>query len=41
MGVALLLAGAGFAVLSIKLLSPAPKREGSAAQAAPAAVATA
>src|SRR3954467_5112186 len=39
MGVALLLAGLGFAVLTIKLLVPATKREGSRAQAASAAVA--
>src|SRR4051812_24705238 len=40
MGVALLLAGLGFAVLTIKLLIPATKRERSPAQAAPAAVAS-
>ena len=41
MGIALLLAGLGFAVLSVKLLSPATKREGSRAQAGSAAVASA
>ena len=39
MGVALLLAGLGFAVLTVKLLVPATKREESRAQAASAAVA--
>src|SRR3954453_23129174 len=41
MGVALLLAGVGFGVLSIKLLAPDTKREGSRAQAGSAAVASA
>ena len=41
MGVALLLAGGGFGVLSLTVLSPARRREGSGAEAAPAAVATA
>ena len=41
MGVALLLAGLGFAVLTVKLLAPAAKREGSRAQAGTAAVASA
>jgi hypothetical protein len=40
MGVALLLAGLGFAVLSFKLLGPATQREGSTAQTVPAAVAS-
>ena len=40
MGVALLLAGLGFAVLTVKLLIPVTKREESRAKAAPAAVAT-
>src|SRR3954447_15310712 len=40
MGVALLLAGLGFAVLTVKLLVPATQREGSRAQAASAAVAS-
>src|SRR3954454_137 len=39
MGVALLLAGLGFAVLTVHVLVPATKREGSRAQAASAAVA--
>ena len=39
MGVALLLAGLGFAVLTVKLLAPATKREGSRAQTGTAAVA--
>jgi hypothetical protein len=41
MGIALLLAGLGFAVLTVKLLAPATKREGSRAQAGSAAVASA
>jgi hypothetical protein len=41
MGIALLLAGLGFAVLTIKLLAPATKREGRRAQAGSAAVASA
>jgi hypothetical protein len=40
MGVALLLAGLGFAVLTVKLLIPATKREGSRATAGSAAVAS-
>jgi hypothetical protein len=40
MGVALLLAGLGFAVLTVKLLIPATKREGSRAKAGSAAVAS-
>jgi hypothetical protein len=40
MGVALLLAGAGFGVLSIKLLAPANQREGSRAKTGSAAVAS-
>ena len=40
MGIALLLAGLGFAVLSIKLLAPANEREGSRAKAGSAAVAS-
>ncbi|HEX6026374.1 MAG TPA: hypothetical protein VFZ00_30545, partial [Solirubrobacter sp.] len=39
MGVALLLAGIGFGVLSLRALTPAATREGSPAQADPAAVA--
>ena len=39
MGVALLLAGLGFAVLTVTLLMPATKREGSRAQTGSAAVA--
>src|SRR3954454_16266118 len=39
MGIALLLAGLGFAVLTVHVLVPATKREGSRAQAASAAVA--
>jgi hypothetical protein len=38
MGIALLLAGAGFGVLSLKVLAPAAKREGSRAPAGSAAV---
>ena len=41
MGVAPRLAGLGLAVLSVKLLAPAAKREGSRAQAGSAAVASA
>jgi len=41
MGIALLLAGLGFGVLSIKLLAPANNREGSRAKAGSAAVASA
>jgi hypothetical protein len=41
MGIALLLAGLGFAVLSFRTLAPAPQREESRAQASPAAVASA
>jgi hypothetical protein len=41
MGVALLLAGLGFGVLTVKLLVPATKREGRRAQAGTAAVASA
>jgi hypothetical protein len=41
MGVALMLAGAGFAVLIIRALVPLDKREGSRAQAGSAAVASA
>src|SRR5215207_6548067 len=41
MGIALLLAGLGFAVLSVKLLAPAEKREESRAKAGSAAVASA
>jgi hypothetical protein len=41
MGIALLLAGFGFAVLTIKLLAPAAKREESRAKAGSAAVASA
>ena len=41
MGVALLLAGTGFGVLTISTLAPARKREGSRAPAGPAAVASA
>jgi len=40
MGAALILSGLGFGVLSLRTLTPAPKREGSRAQA-PAAVASA
>ena len=40
MGIALLLAGLGFAVLSIKLLAPANEREGNRAKAGSAAVAS-
>ena len=40
MGIALLLAGLGFAVLTIKLLAPASKREESRATAGSAAVAS-
>ena len=40
MGIALLLAGAGFAVLSLKLLAPAAKREASRATSGSAAVAS-
>jgi hypothetical protein len=40
MGIALLLAGLGFAVLSIKLLAPTAQREESRAKTAPAAVAS-
>jgi hypothetical protein len=39
MGIALLLAGLGFAVLTLRVLVPADKREGSRAQASTAAVA--
>ena len=38
MGIALLLSGLGFAVLSIRALAPADKREGSRAQAPKTAV---
>ena len=41
MGIALLLAGLGFAVLTFRALMPADKREGSPAQARKAAVASA
>ena len=41
MGIALLLAGLGFAVLTFRALMPADKREGSRAQASTAAVASA
>jgi hypothetical protein len=41
MGVAMLLAGLGFAVLTFRVLVPAGKREGSRAQAGTAAVASA
>ena len=41
MGVAMLLAGIGFGVLTIKVLAPATNREGSSAQAGTAAVASA
>ena len=41
MGIALLLAGLGFGVLTLRALMPADKREGSGAQAASAAVASA
>src|SRR4051794_9642131 len=41
MGIALLLAGVGFGVLSLKVLAPATKREESRAQAGSAAVASA
>ena len=41
MGIALLLAGLGFAVLTVRALMPADKREGSPAQASKAAVASA
>ena len=41
MGVAMLLAGLGFGVLTLRVLIPATKREGSPAQAGPAAVASA
>ena len=41
MGIALLLAGLGFAVLSFRTLAPAPQREESRTQAGPAAVASA
>ena len=41
MGIALLLAGIGFGVLSVKLLAPATEREGSRAKAGSAAVASA
>jgi hypothetical protein len=40
MGVAMLLAGLGFGVLTLKVLMPAAKREESQAQAGPAAVAS-
>ena len=40
MGIALLLAGIGFGVLSVKLLAPATEREGSRAKAGSAAVAS-